>query len=116
MRISPLIKSNGKLNTDSKGKADVLNKHYQSVFTQEKSDALPNIGESSIPSINDITFTVPGIEKLLRGLDTNKSNRPDVIAIRSLKEYASEVAPTLTVIMQQSYDTGTLPNDRKMQL
>eukprot|EP00794_Sanderia_malayensis_P005534 gene5533-6219_t len=113
MGVSPLINSNGKLVTDSKGKADVLNKQYQSVFTQEKVDKLPDVGESSIPSISDITFTIPGIEKLLKGLDTNKSNGPDEIPLRILKEYASEIAPMLTFIMQQSYDTGTLPDDWK---
>ena len=113
MGVSPLINSNGKLVTDSKGKADVLNKQYQSVFTQEKTGTLPDIGESSIPSITDITFTIPGIEKLLKGLDTSKSNGPDEIPLRILKECASEIAPMLTFIMQQSYDTGTLPDDWK---
>ena len=113
MGVSPLINSSGKLVTDSKGKADVLNKQYQSVFTQEKTGTLPDIGESSIPSITDITFTIPGIEKLLKGLDTSKSNGPDEIPLRILKECASEIAPMLTFIMQQSYDTGTLPDDWK---
>ena len=53
------------------------------------------------------------IEKLLKGLDTSKSNGPDEIPLRILKECASEIAPMLTFIMQQSYDTGTLPDDWK---
>ena len=90
MGVSPLIDNNGKLVTDSKGKADVLNQQYQSVFTKEKTGTLPDIGESSIPSITDIIFTIPGIEKLLKGLDTSKSNGPDEIPLRILKEYAHQ--------------------------
>ena len=44
---------------------------------------------------------------------TNKSNGPDEIPLSILKEYANEIAPMLTFIMQQSYDTGTLPDDWK---
>ena len=111
--VSPLINKNGKLVTDSKDKAEVLNEQYQRVFTQENTGTLPDLGESSIPSMTDIAFTMAGIEKLLTGLDTNKSNGPDEIPLRTLKEYASEIAPMLTFIMQQSYDTGTLPDDWK---
>ena len=49
----------------------------------------------------------------MKGLDTSKSNGPDEIPLRILKEYASEIAPMLTFIKQQSYDTGTLPDDWK---
>ena len=83
------------------------------MFTQENTGTLPDLRESSIPSISDITFKIAGIEKLLTGLDTNKSNGPDEIPLRILKEYANEIAPMLTFIMQQSYDTGTLPDDWK---
>ena len=85
------------------------------MFTQENTGTLPDLRESSIPSISDITFKIAGIEKLLTGLDTNKSNGPDEngIPLRILKEYASEIAPMLTFIVQQSYDTGTLPDDWK---
>ena len=96
-----------------KDKAEVLNEQYQSVFTQENTGTFPDLRESSILSISDITFKIAGIEKLLTGLDTNKSNRPDEIPLRISKEYASEIAHMLTFIMQQSYDTGTLPDDWK---
>ena len=52
-----------------------------------------------------------GLKLLLKGLDTSKSNGPDELPLRILQEYASEIAPLLTFIMQQSYDTGTLPDD-----
>ena len=49
-------------------------------------------------------------ETIVKGLDTNISDGPDEIPLRILKEYASEIARMLTFIMQQSYDTGTLPD------
>ena len=38
---------------------------------------------------------------------------PDMIPARVLKETASELAPVLASIFQQSYDTGTLPQTWK---
>ena len=43
--------------------------------------------------------------------DREVDGRSSEIPLRILKEYASEIAPMLTFIMQQSYDTGTLPED-----
>jgi hypothetical protein len=40
-----------------------------------------------------------------------KASGPDLLPTRILKLVTSEIAPVLSVIFQQSYDTGTVPTD-----
>ena len=47
----------------------------------------------------DIHVSVSGVEKLLSKLNIHKATGPDEIPSRILKEYASEIAPTLTLLM-----------------
>ena len=61
--------------------------------------------------MTDIKFTSPGVEKLLQNLNPNKAAGPDLLPTRMLKEVAKEIAPVLTFIFQQSYDTSQVPSD-----
>ncbi len=45
----PTLRSNGELISDSGHKAEVLNNYLQSVFTQEDSTSLPDLGNSPFP-------------------------------------------------------------------
>ena len=60
-----------------------------------------------------ITITVQGVDKLLTGLNPNKTQGPDEISPRLLKELHTEIAPILTIIFQRSQDTGIVPKDWK---
>ncbi len=59
----------------------------------------------------DITVSVEGVTKLLKELNTSKAVGPDAIANKALKLAAEIIAPILTVIFQQSLDSGELPAD-----
>ena len=48
----------------------------------------------------------------LRQLKPNKAGVPDDIPDKMLQEYADDLAPMLTNIMQQSYSTSKLPSDK----
>ena len=56
-------------------------------------------------------FTAPGIEKLLNNLNPAKASGPDMVPARILKLASKELAPLLSLIYQQSYDTGQVPSD-----
>jgi hypothetical protein len=56
----------GQLVADTKQKANILNEQFQSVFTTESTDNIPNKGVSPHPVIPSITITTPGIQKLLK--------------------------------------------------
>ena len=49
------------------------------------------------------------MQKLLGGLKIHSAAGPDEIPARLLKEYASELAPALTLIFQASRDQSALP-------
>ena len=54
---------------------------------------------------------INGIIKQLKNLNQNKATGPDELPARVLKETAEQIAPIITHIFQQSYNTGKLPND-----
>ncbi len=108
------LKDNGKVYTDPKEKANLLNRQFESVFTQE--DPIPDNllpKHHTHPTIQDIQFTVPGIQKMLEQLKPHKACGPDEVGPRVLKELATSVAPVLAIIFQKSYDTGEVPRDWK---
>jgi len=69
-----------------------------------------------LPSIPPITFTVPGLLKLLKRLDPTKSSGPDNIGIRELCEVSSVIASPVTVIFQQSLRDGIIPQDNTIDI
>ena len=58
----------------------------------------------------EITFTTPGIQKQLEAVIPDKACGPDLVPARILKEAAAELAPVLTSLFQQSYDSGSIPS------
>ena len=110
--VPPLKKDNTTFSTD-KDKANVLNKTFYSVFTQEVFHSIPNINVSPITSIAPINVNInnEGISKLLNNLNSNKASGPDQLPIRLLKLASEELTPVLREIFQQSLNTGELPSD-----
>ncbi len=108
---SPL-KDSGILHTDSQAKAEILSRQFESVFTEEDLDHMPQLPQDKQqPSMSPIQVTTNGVEKLLRNLDPKKATGPDNVPIRILKEIAPTIAPILTTIYQKSLDTGHVPKD-----
>ena len=87
-------------------KTDILNRHFQSVFSNSanvskeafsKSYPMPTT-ENQFPVIEDIDNTLNGIVKLLKYLNPTKSPGPDNLSPKVLKELANEVGPLLLLI------------------
>ena len=100
----PTLHSNDKMQTTDHDKANTLNNHFKSVFTNEQLP-IPSKGPSQFPSIQTLDIGVNGIRKQLEALKPHKATGPDEIPARVLKETASEIFNTF----QQSYTTGKLP-------
>ena len=111
--ISPL-RDGGTLHSSPKEKAEILNNQFSSVFTNEDSSNIPDLGESPYTTAPDITVTEKGVRKLLDGLNPNKASGPDQISSRFLKSMSAAVAPILTIIFQASIDQGKVPDDWKL--
>ena len=94
--IAPL-KDNGRLFNSSKDKADILNRQYQSVFTQEDPDSsIPDPDSKPFPAMKDISVTEEGVKKLLQKANPRKASGPDMIPARFLKECADRRSSTNT--------------------
>ncbi len=52
-----------------------------------------------------------GTNGKLKNLNQNKATGPDELPARVLKETAEQIAPIITHIFQQSYNTSKLPDD-----
>ena len=106
------IKTDGKLHSDSAKKADLLNNQFQSVFGAiEPDERLPNVSGKSYLDMLDLHITVEGVEKQLRNSVSSKASGPDQIPNMHLKTTAEQTAPILTLIFNQSLQTGELPSD-----
>jgi hypothetical protein len=108
----PTLRVDSKISATDAEKAQILNDQFSSVFTREDaSQKPPDKGPSPYPQIDDLTVEPNGVLKQLQSLNSNKASGPDEIPARMLHEYAEEVCEMLAHIFQQTYDTGTLPND-----
>jgi hypothetical protein len=114
--ISPLLNKDGFLHSDSQIKAEILNNHFQSVYTKEDTTTLPDKDNSTTKSMNDIYITENGVIKLLKDLNPHKASGPDQIPTRLLKLCASELAPVIVRVFQTSLNSGTVPSDWKEAL
>ena len=109
--IPPLKNKDGFLKSDNYSKAEILNHQFQSVFTEEDLANQPDKGRSPFQTMENIKVTEQGIIKLLLNLKTNKATGPDSIPAFILKTAAKEIAPSLTLLFQQSLDTSEVPSD-----
>ena len=108
--VAPL-KKDGITYSDSVTKADLLNKQFVSVFSQEAPGDLPDLGPSDTPDVPGIKVSTAGVVKLLKDINPSKATGPDSIPGKLLKEAAAELAPALTCIFQASIDQGRIPTD-----
>ena len=108
---APLRGNDGLIYSDSNNKADILNTQFKSAYTQEDQSSLPDLGQSSTPSMPDISISFKGVHKLLSELKIHKTAGPDSISPRLLRKVADSIAPARIRIYQASLDTGTVPTD-----
>ena len=108
----PILKDGEAEITDSKMKAELLSKQYETVFTEDDtSKRLPDATQHPVERIEDLHVSVVGVQNLLNSLNPKKANGPDQLPIRILKETANETAPILHVIFMASLQQGAVPKD-----
>ena len=111
--VAPLRADNGIIYSDSKNKAEILNSQFKSAYTQEDTNSLPELKDSSVPAMPRIIVNQNGVKKLLLNLNEHKASGPDEIPPRLLKHLSNIISPALTRIYQLSLDTRTVPTDWK---
>ena len=106
--VAPL-KQDGVLVSDAKGKSNILNKQYASVFTEEDTTSVPDLGHSRHPKMQVPSINIKGVQKLLTNLNPSKAAGPDQLHPRFLKEVAEELSPLYTALFQKSLEEGYVP-------
>lgn len=85
---------------------------FASVFTENNGQFSHCIPECEVQFANNpIQFNPHGVHKLLKNLDARKGSGSDGLSAALLKFSADGIYQVLTVIMQHSYDTSTVPFD-----
>ena len=107
--LAPL-KSGSSLLTNASEKGDILLQEFSGVFTKEDTSSIPWLGPAK-DKMPEIKISSDGILKLLHVIKPHKASGPDRIPNRLLKELASELAPILAALYNQSLSTGELPDD-----
>ena len=113
-RLGDLKTSEGVLVQGDKEKADLLNKYFASVYTQEKLENQPSL-ESKYdgPPLSKPVITADTASKKLLKLNVNKAKGPDGLHPRVLRETAASITQPLCAIFQKSIDSSCLPTSWK---
>ena len=67
------------------------------------------MGSDPTPGLGPLIISEQGVLKQLSSLNPNKACGPDQIPPWFLKTFATDIAPILTDIFQDSMDSGTVP-------
>ena len=82
----PVLKDGVEEISDSKRKAEILSKQYETVFTEEDtSRPLPDAQYQS-EIIDDLRISIVGVRNLLDNLNCKKTNGPDQLPIRQQQQ------------------------------
>ena len=112
--ISRLENEEGNVTEDEKEAANVLNRFFQSVFTEEPDGDVPGLETNFIgDDMTDCLFSEEDVAEHLKKLKPDKSPGLDGIHPQVLSSCAEELATPLYIIFRKSLDEGCLPRDWK---
>lgn len=111
-KIPALKKEDGSMVSTAAEKAELLNKFFGSIFTDENLDNIPEENEVFLGKYLD-TFEISSesVLKKLEDLNPGKAADPDGRHPVLLKALAEELALPLSIIFQKSLNEGILPSD-----
>ncbi len=113
-RITNLTDEDGNLVTDDKEKADLMNRFFTSVFTDEDLTSMPNFDERDYDHpLTDFQITPDMVKKKLQKLNPSKSPGPDGMHPRVLRELKDQIAGPLCHVYSKSLQQGILPKEWK---
>ena len=101
---------------DDTEKANTLNAFFASVFTRENYTNMPHCDEgerSNGVSISEIRVTPASVSNILIKLNKDKSQGPDKIPPRVLKELHLQLGVPLSILFNMSLEEGQIPDEWK---
>ena len=114
--VAPLLadtKDKTSMKFQDKEKANILQKQFVSVFTQEPNSEVPDFEKRTEAEIPPLSITEEIVHKKIMQLDINKACGPDEIHPRLVKELKDWLTKPITVILRKSFEEGRLPRDWK---
>ncbi|RMC22481.1 hypothetical protein DUI87_00795 [Hirundo rustica rustica] len=115
--LCSLLDEGGNIVTADEEKAEVLNAYFASVFNGKTTCLQDNCSLELVDGVREQNgppiIQEVAVRELLRCLDVYKSMGPDGIHPRVMRELADELAEPLSIIYQQSWLTGEVPDDWK---
>ena len=114
--VAPLLENiNDKksIKFDDKEKANILQKQFSSIFTQEPQEEIPFLNKRTDTCVRNIVVTKNMVRKEILGLNINKSCGPDEICSRLLIELVDIISEPIVVLLNKSIETGIIPLDWK---
>jgi hypothetical protein len=111
------VSTSGGLRTDAisdSDKAEVLACFFSSVFTVEGEGELPTMESANFTERSrDDKFTPTEVRSLLAGLDASKSQGPDMVHPKVLKELSDIIDIPVCKVFNKSFESGVLPEEWK---
>ena len=109
--VGPLKNSDGKLVTDDKEMADILNMHYCKMFTREDMTSMPRVeklyyGEDYLSTVR---FTKEKVTAKLKKLKPTSASGPDRVWTRILHDLAEDLAEPLSEIYSRLLKEKDVP-------
>ena len=115
--VSPLLENpddKSSIKHDDLDKANILQKQFCSVFTNEPPGTIPEFPTRTEIQVENIIITEDMMRKQIKLLDVSKSFGPDDVHPKMLVELIDHLAEPLSIIMNKTLSEGTIPKDWKM--
>ena len=94
--------------------AEAFNQPFTSEFSSDTEESRPQLTPIDGPVLEEISLSPYEVVAALRSLHVSKASGPDGISARLLKETAEQIAPSLTLLYNQSLETGEFPGAWKL--
>ncbi|CAM5167297.1 unnamed protein product [Natator depressus] len=111
--VGPLLNEGGNLVTEDVQKANVLNAFFASVFTNKVISQTTALGSTAWGGGGQPSVKEEVVRDYLEKLDEHKSLGLDALHPRVLKELADVIAEPLSIIFENSWRSGEVPEDWK---
>ena len=114
VKVPSLKRADGSMTDTDTENCNVLSDFFSSVFTKEpEGNDMPQFDSRCDNILNFVNISEDIVLKKLNSVKVDKSQGPDGINPRILKECSSSVVKPLHIIFKKSLETGTVPKDFK---